>query len=162
MEQSLTDGVALFADPRMRTAGRRRIESLDEYRQNLDRIRKLHLSPELSAKFAPAFVFADQNPDSGSEVMEGIQKWLALSNQFDTHTPPAGLSSNQTHIIEAMQKQFATQRDGFLTDAAGLSNVSGPAGNGTFSVGPGDLVAHLPKMQDALNTIQLVERRTWR
>jgi hypothetical protein len=41
MEQQLTDGVALFADPRMRAAGRRRIESLDQYRRNLAHSRSL-------------------------------------------------------------------------------------------------------------------------
>ena len=154
MEQSLTDGVALFADPRTRAAGRRRIETLDQYRQNLDRIRNLHLSPDLSAKFAPAFVFADQNPDTGNEVMDAIQKWIALTDQFDNHAPPPGLTSNQTRIVEAMQKHFATERSGFLTDAGNLSQVTGA----TFAASPADLAAHLPKMQDAINTTQLVER----
>ncbi|HEX4125697.1 MAG TPA: hypothetical protein VHY37_13305, partial [Tepidisphaeraceae bacterium] len=154
MEQSLTDGVALFADPRMRSAGRRRIESLDQYRRNLDRIRNLHLSPEMSAKFSLAFVFADQNPDTGNEVMEDIQKWMSLTDEFDKHAPPPGLTSNQTRVIEAMQKQFATQREAFLADAGTLS----AAADGTFSASPADLTAHLPKMQDAINTIQLVER----
>jgi hypothetical protein len=154
MEQQLTDGVALFADPRMRAAGRRRIESLDHYRQNLDRIRKLQLTPDLSAKLGPAFVFADQNPDTGNDVLDAIQKWVSLTATFDNHAAAAGLTTNESRIVDAMRKQFTTQHDGFLTDAANLN--AGPSA--TFNTSPADLTAHLGKMQEAIDTTQLVER----
>ena len=113
IEQQLTDGLALFSDARTRTAGRRRIAALSQYRATLIRVQNLHLPAALQQKLAPAFVWINSNPETGGKVLESIEAYLQLCERYDTRKPPAALPLNLKKIDRCVSEAVRGAALGF-------------------------------------------------
>lgn len=124
LEQRLADALALYADPRTRAAGDRRIKALDEYRRLLSRLGSLNLPRELLNALAPAIVFARENPDRGNAVLEAIEAFARESARFDARRIAAPLPEKYRRGFEDLQRQFAQQRQSFPSVAAGIGGQS--------------------------------------
>ena len=69
IETQLAEGLALTTDPRMRTAGRERVQQLNEYRQVMNRIARSKLPPELRRALGPAFAYAQTHALRGTLLL---------------------------------------------------------------------------------------------
>ncbi|HET6251392.1 MAG TPA: hypothetical protein VFE47_27150 [Tepidisphaeraceae bacterium] len=152
MEQQLTEGLALFTDPRTRSAGLGRIGALRQYRDSVQRIGRLRIPPALQQKLGAAFVFANNNPDAGPGILAAIETYLQLCNRCDSRKE-AALVPNQKRIVDTLQKQFAAQRVGFLDDASALG-----AATQFLSSTPASLAAHIDTMTQLLDSIEAIEK----
>lgn len=124
LEQSLADALSLYADPRTRAAGDRRLKSLNEYRKLLSRVLSLSLPRDVMATLAPALVFARENPDRGGVILDAIETFARETARFDSRKASAPLPENYRRGFEDLQRQFAQQRQAFLAAAATVGDRS--------------------------------------
>jgi hypothetical protein len=164
IESQLCDGLALFSDPRMRSAGSARLAQLDEYRQLLGRVQKMRVPPELKDSLAPALAWAHENPDKGDEVLSSVEKFVALCNRQDARPPQPDEFASLRPIdplrraYEAVTKQFEKARADFLTDAASLSQTPAAAADDAppTATGPralSDRVTEMTRAADLLDVL---------
>ncbi|MDB5357043.1 MAG: hypothetical protein JWN24_3496 [Phycisphaerales bacterium] len=151
VEQQLVEGLALFTDVRTRPIGKGRLEALGNYRQTLARVQRLGMPASMREKLAPAFVWVQQNPDKGARVLEAIESYLRECARADARKETASLPANQKKTVDAMLKQLAVRRAGFLEDAADL-------GGAILSTGPSNLTTHVDAMRQLLDSIEGIER----
>lgn len=124
LEQQLADALALYADPRTRAAGERRLKALGEYRRLLSRLGSLNLPRELLTGMAPAINFARENPERGNAVLDAIEAFARESARFDARRVASPLPENYRRGFEDLQRQFAQQRQSFPSVAAGIGGRS--------------------------------------
>jgi hypothetical protein len=164
IESQLCEGLALFSDPRMRSAGQSRLAQLDEYRQLLERVQKMRVPPQLKDSLAPALAWAHENPDNGDEVLAAVEKFVALCNHRDAQPPePAEFAALRPfdplrRAYEGVGKQFDKARADFLTDAAALGQTPAAPIDGAppTVTGPASLrdrVAEMVRDDDMLNVL---------
>jgi hypothetical protein len=151
VEQQVIEGLALFTDVRTRSIGKGRLESLGRYRETLARVQRLGLPTPMREKLAPTFVWVQQNPDKGAQVLETVEAYVRQCARADARKEAAGLPASQKKTVDAMLKQLAARRSGFLDDAASL-------GGATLSAGPARLTAHVETMRQLLDSIEGIER----
>lgn len=128
IETQLAEGIVLFTDPRTRDAGKSRVESLSQYRQTLGRIGKLGLSREQTDQLAPAFTWAQANPDAGgARLLTTIEQYFDACAQWDAlPTNVVALPAPVRRAVEDIRGQFTRVRGAFLQEA---SRIGSPGGN---------------------------------
>jgi hypothetical protein len=150
IETQLTDGLALFLDPRMRTAGRAKIDELSQYRQMLEDARRMTLPAGTQEKLGPAFVYAQRHVEQGPKLLSTIRQFLEVVSRQEGIKPPA-LPPVQKKVFDSLRQNFIDARQAFLTDAAKLGDTSG-----FQAVTPEQLRNRLTGMQDAERSIELI------
>lgn len=151
VETQLAESLALFADVRTRGAGRSRLQTLGRYHQTLERIRRLKLNAELRDRLGPAFLWIQQNPDTGGKVFDVIERYLGECSRFDSRKPSSSLPPNQHKLIEDMSRQFSAHRSAFL-------DVTSQFGGLVVAAPFDSLSAHVSAMDEAIGAIDSVER----
>ena len=150
IESQLTDGLALFLDPRMRSAGTAKLDELTQYRQMLDDVRRLVLPQGVQEKLGPAFVYAQRHDDQSAKLLGTVRQFMAVVGRQETVRPPA-LPPVQKKVFDQLRQQFTDHRQAFITDAAKLGDTSG-----FQAVTPEQLRNRLAGMQDEERSIELV------
>lgn len=153
IESQLTNAVTLFVDVRTRDAGKARLESLDDYRRLLTRVRAMHLSQDVRERLVPAFTWARRHSETGSDVMGAIEEYSKLCASHDTHERPP-IAASEKKAIEALEKQFADQRRAFLADAAGLNDDAADPEQAVRQLQ--DRLAQLGRTSDSLDLIEQI------
>lgn len=128
IETQLAEGIVLFTDPRTRDAGKARIENLGQYRQTLSRIGKLNLSREQTDQLAPAFTWAQSNPDAGGRVLAAIEQYFDACAKWDAL--PANVVALPAPVRRAyddLRAQFTRLRGTFLQEASRIGTPLGSA-----------------------------------
>ncbi|HEY8667973.1 MAG TPA: hypothetical protein VIL86_15075, partial [Tepidisphaeraceae bacterium] len=148
IESQLARGLALYADSRTRSAGQARIDALSQYRQILTRVGRMQLTAEQRGAVGPAFQWAQENPEPGGKVMTAIERFVALTVQYDAMKLPAP-PENQRKTVDELKKQFEAARADFLTDAAQF-------GKSTVSPGPDDLQQHADDLARNLHVLEQI------
>jgi hypothetical protein len=150
LEQQLADGVALYSDPRMRAVGSQRISALNVYAQTLGRLRKLGLKPDIQQRLAPLFAFAADHSESGPKLLSAVENYLAVCGRMDSRAAAAGLGPRESKAVADVLKVCATEREGFLGAAGGISHNS--------TADPATFARHVDAMSKALDSADLYER----
>ena len=112
VETRLAEAVALFLDPRVRALGQERLAGMQDYRQAAARIYQLKLTPEQTARFAPLFAWAQQNPDQGGKSLGAVEKYSEVREKLATRSRKSntvsGLQRSQDELVKATnQAAFA-------------------------------------------------------
>jgi hypothetical protein len=135
IETQLAEGIVLFIDRRTRDAGKARVDGLSRYRQILTRIGKLALPREQMDQLAPAFTFAQSNPDVGPRLLATIEQFFDTCAEWDAlPTNFVALPAALRRPAEDLRSQFVRTRGAFLQDASRL---------GSFGTTPATLEQHL-------------------
>jgi hypothetical protein len=128
IETQLAEGIVLFTDQRTRDAGKARIENLGQYRQTLSRIGKHSLSREQAGQLAPAFAWAQANPDAGARALGAIEQYFDACAKWDAL--PANVVALPTPVRRAyddLRTQFTRLRGTFLQEASRIGTPLGSA-----------------------------------
>lgn len=152
IEQKLADGLALYTDPRTRSAGKSRIDSLDQYRQLLTRVGRLNLTREQATQFGPAFTWARQNPEDGGKVLAAIEQYSQISTAHAARALDASQPSTARKIQNDLEQQFAN------TQAQFVSAVGEIGQGGAISAGPAELELSIDAMKQADSACDLMTR----
>ncbi len=164
IEGQLSDSLALFADPRTRSAGQSRLDSLDAYRELVGRVGKMRIPPELVNSLSPAIAWARQNPDQGDKVLAAIERFIPIQVRHESRAKEnrelTGLKPTDPlrRAYEETNKEFLTARATFLGDlaelASGKSDMLMPTGATPESLSANvDELQHLEDLLDALSGI---------
>jgi hypothetical protein len=124
IEQQLAEGLALVSDPRTRLAGRERIHQLDEYRSVMDRLATSNLGPEVRTSLNPALTYAQTHADQGEVVLNLVQDYLQITQQFETDSHVDTPVPNLRNTLEQVSHQFSAARQTFLNTANQLGSGS--------------------------------------
>jgi len=125
LETQLAEGLALFADPRTRDAGRTRIDALGQYRQILTRVGKMGLSPDQMSQLAPALAWCQANPEAGAKLMGEIEQYLQTCAKWDALPKDFSIPNTLRRPLEDLRGQFAKVRASFMQGAAKLGTIAG-------------------------------------
>ncbi len=134
LESQLCNGLSLFADPRMRATGLKRLAALDEYRRLLDRVARMRIPAELKVPLAPAIAWAHQNPSQAERVLGPVERFIALYNRQgkDPREPATITNLKAVELLrrayEAIEKRSSDARSAFLWEAGNLGGAPPPAG----------------------------------
>jgi hypothetical protein len=123
IESQLAEGIALYSDPRTRGAGRARIEALGQYRQTLTRIGRLSLSREQTEQLAPAFAWAQANPEPGTKLLGMIEQYMDFCGRWDAMNRDVSVPTTLRRPMEDLRSQFAKARTGFMQSAAKMGGT---------------------------------------
>jgi hypothetical protein len=117
LETQLAEGLALFADTRTRSAGRERVEQLNQYRQVMNRIARDRLSPELRRALAPVLAYAQTHAEQGQKLLNAVEAYAAVCDRLDTmpkHDPGV---ANLRRPKDDIAKQIEQARQQFVQSA---------------------------------------------
>ncbi len=148
LEKTLAESIALYLDPRTRRSGQLRVESFQNYRMLIARIRKMNLSSNQTAMLAPLFAWAEQNPDGASRVLSATEKYLKCQARFDALPRPTATTGALRKSVEEVVKQYEPTAAGFASAVAELTKP-----NSTMAAGDLDKVA-----EELLRQIDLLEK----
>jgi hypothetical protein len=117
LETQLAEGLALSADTRTRSAGRERIEQLNQYRQVMHRIARGRLSPDLRRALAPVLAFAQTHAEQGQKVLNAIEAYAAVCDRLDTMPKHDTVVTNLRRPKDDVAKQIEQARQQFVQSA---------------------------------------------
>lgn len=123
IEGQLAEGIVLFSDPRTRDAGKSRIEALGQYRQTLTRIGKLGLSKEQMDQFAPAFAWAQANPEAGAKLLGTVEDYVNACSRWELMPKDATVPASLKRPFEDIRSQFGKDRTAFMQAAARVAST---------------------------------------
>ncbi len=123
IEGQLAEGIVLFSDPRTRDAGKSRIEALGQYRQTLTRIGKLGLSKEQMDQFAPAFAWAQANPEAGAKLLGTVEDYMNACSRWELMPKEATVPASLKRAFEDIRSQFGKDRTAFMQAAARVAST---------------------------------------
>jgi hypothetical protein len=126
IENQLAEGIVLFADPRTRDAGKSRIDALGQYRQTLTRIGNMGLSKDQMEQLAPAFTWAQANPQNGAKVLSAVEQYMTLCGKWDAAPKEAAVPASLRKSLEDARSQFSKDRLAFMQAASRISGAGGP------------------------------------
>jgi hypothetical protein len=119
IELQVTEGLAMFMDPRTKDAGRSRIDSLAQYRQLLTRLTKLSLSREQMAQLSPALTWAQTAGEPGQKFMASLERYFEICGDWDAL--PAGQNAAVPPLLrrahEEMVSHFTRERQAVWSEA---------------------------------------------
>lgn len=157
LERQLTESLALFGDRRLRDLAKQRIAEMSRYRMVLGSITRLRLSEANYKTLAPAFEYAQKNPDVSKEVLTSLERFVGYCTTFDkspatlTYAANPALAKSIQRPYDDSRKAFDTGRSGFLTDVEGLGS------DAITGSDPDDLVQRLDEMRLALDLIDALQ-----
>jgi hypothetical protein len=119
LETQLAEGLALFADPRTRSAGRDRVEQLNQYRLVMNRIAHSRLSPDLRRALAPALVCAQTHAagEQGQKLLRAIEGYAAVCERLDTAPKHEAGVANLRRPKDDLFRQIEQARQQFVQSA---------------------------------------------
>lgn len=120
LEAQLTEALILYADPRTRSAGQTRLSTMTEYRQLVDRVAQMELSPEMNRQLGPAFVYARENPRSSAQVLGAIERFSQEMRRLETAPRRPLPTPAYQQVARDLDNLIATARDEFLDAASHL------------------------------------------
>ena len=127
LEQQLTEALALYVDPRTRSIARSRIDGLSQYRHLVRLLGELKLSPQNYQLLAPAFNYAQKNPDKAAPVLTSVRAFVDMAGRYET-MPRDIIATAQLTRLPAMyqeaRKTFEQHRNLYLGAVAGLDGTS--------------------------------------
>lgn len=123
IETQLAEGIVLFSDPRTRDAGRARIDALGQYRQTLTRIGKLGLSREQMEQFAPAFAWAQANPEAGAKLLGTVEDYMTTCGKWDAMPKDAAVPAPLRRALDDIRAQFVKDRAAFIQAAGRIASM---------------------------------------
>ena len=123
IESQLAEGIALYSDPRTRSAGRARIEALGQYRQTLARIGRMSLSREQMEQLAPAFAWAQSNPEPGAKLLGMIEQYMDFCGRWDAMNRDVSVTTALRRPLEDLRSQFTKARTGFIQSAGKMGGT---------------------------------------
>jgi hypothetical protein len=144
IEMQVTEGLAMFMDPRTRDAGKARIDSLAQYRQLLNRVGKLSLSREQMAQLSPALTWAQTAGEAGQKFMSALERYFDLCAKWDAL--PAGPNAGVPPMLKRAHEELVSH---FAKERLALWNEATKVGTGTTTgsqIVAGDLEPHLNEM----------------
>jgi hypothetical protein len=144
IETQLAEGLALFADPRTRAAGRDRIQQLSEYRAVMNRIARSRLSGDVRKALAPAFAYAQTHAEQGQKLLNAIDNYVGVCDRFDSYGHRENPVVQLRRVTEDVAKQFDQARQAFITSANEIGGTTGlPPTVGALELQVSDLSALL-------------------
>src|SRR5260370_20205607 len=159
IETQLSEGLALYADPRTRSAGQVRIDQLSQYRNVMNRISRSSLSAEQRAALGPAFAFAQTHPEAAAKVLDVVDEYAAACAEYDALPKRGNPVANLRKATEEAARLVEGARQGFIASTRDL-------GSGGLAVTPEglaeqeaelhsliDLYTALDGMQKTLETL---------
>lgn len=150
VETQLAEGLALFVDTRTRDIGRRRLKTLQPYRQTLVRVGKIKENPDAN-RLGKLFVWAQENADEGSKALVAVEAYNRVVAEYESRPAATSLPPNVKRSADAMRKHFAQARATFMDDARALGE------GGIMAPQPKQLEDDVAEMAKALDMIGLVE-----
>lgn len=142
IETQLAEGLALYSDPRMRDAGKARVEALGQYRAILGRIGKMGLSAAQMDQLSPALAWAQANPESGGKLLATLEQYIDLCGRWDALPTTGVMPPPLKKPLDDLVAQFAKQRSEFMQDASRIG--------GRGSANLGELESHIDEMKRLL------------
>lgn len=115
IETQLAEGLALFSDPRTRSAGKQRVAQLNEYRIVMNRLARVRFSAELRKLLAPAFGYAQSHPEQGQKFLNAIDAFVGVCQRFDAIPRRDNPVVNLRRPTEDAARQFEAARLAFIT-----------------------------------------------
>ena len=154
IESSLADALALYADPRTRSAGKRRMGDLRQYGRVVGRVSAMALSADDAARLAPVFARAREVPDESQPLLEAVEAYRrqvgrqaareAPGDLTGSAVPPGSpLAATLARATPEMSGRAAAARASFLDDAGDVG------GGGAFAVSPADLARSAERYREA-------------
>ncbi len=157
LEQQLTEALALYVDPRTRSIARSRIDGLSQYRSLVRLLGELRLSPQNYQALAPAFNYAQQNPDKAAPVIAAVRAFVDMAGKYEA-MPRDITASGQLTRLPAMyqeaRKTFEQHR------SMVLGAVSGLDGAGLLDATPETLTAAVDDMRLSFELVGMMGRLT--
>lgn len=151
VESQLTEGLALWQDPRTRNIGQSRIDSLQSYRSTLSRISHLNLPEATRTQLAPVFTWSTQNGEAGGKAMAAIDKFAQLRARYDARDKKTAPPVNLRKPVADVEKLFDTAAAAFPAAAVDLANSTG-------TPNPADLTSKLDEMQRCLDLLEKLDQ----
>jgi hypothetical protein len=162
LEQQLASGLALYEDPRLRSAGSARLAALDDYRELLGRVQRMRVPAELQQALAPALAWAHENPGQGDDVLSAIEKFVALHMRFEARPSPptefAGLrpADPVRRAYEAVSQRFVKARGDFLGLAGALGAPAKDDGMINTSASPEALRERVGDLEQTAHLLEVL------
>ena len=157
LERQLTEALALYIDPRTRSIARSRIDGLSQYRGLMQLIGELKLSPQNYQLLAPAFNYAQKNPDKAAPVLASVRAFVQMAGSYET-MPSELAATGQLSRLPAMyqeaRKTFEQHRNLYLGAVAGLD------GTGLMDSTPDMLNTALDEMRLSFDLVGMMGRLT--
>ncbi len=151
IQDQLAEGIALFADPRTRSAGQARLNGLKQYASLVGRYGKLDLRADVKTRLGPAYTYAQAHPDQAGKVLGAVDRFAALSTRYDGRKPANG-SDPGRRFVEDLRRQFEDHRVQFLDSCAQLS------GGGMLAATPDDLTKAVAEMKYELDLLDVLDQ----
>ena len=149
-ERRLSDAIVLFADPRTRSAGGKRLTGLRKYGELVSKIAAMDLPQSEADRLAPLFVYAKSHPEASAAVLGAAELYQkAAARAAGRGALPTGgeygsVAAAAGPAARAVADEFDAARRAFLTDAASLG---GGGGGDVFATRPEDVVASADKLR---------------
>lgn len=157
LEQQLTEALALYVDPRTRSIARSRIDGLSQYRSLVRLLGELKLSPQNYQALAPAFNYAQQNPDKAAPVIAALRAFVDMAGKYDA-MPREITATGQLTRLPAMyqeaRKTFEQHR------SMVLGAVSGLDGTGLLDSTPETLTSAIDDMRLSFDLVGMMGKLT--
>jgi hypothetical protein len=117
IETQLAEGLALFTDPRTRSAGKERVAQLNEYRAVMNRLARNKLSSELRKTLAPAFIYVQTHAAQGQKMLNAIEAYASICEGFDAIPRRDNPVINLRHVTDDAARQFEAGKAAFIAMA---------------------------------------------
>jgi hypothetical protein len=150
IESQVTEGLALFMDPRTRDAGKARVEALAQYRQLVGRLAKLSLSREQMEQLSPAITWAQAAGEPGLKFMAALEKYFDICGKWDALMTQVPSSTAVPPLLrrayDDLAAHFARERIAVWNEAVRIGTANG----GDLDVRLGELARTFGVMDDVL------------
>ena len=154
IETQVTEGLALFMDPRTRDAGMARVESLAQYRQLVGRLAKLSLSREQMEQLSPAIAWAQAAGEPGMKFMAALEKYFDVCGKWDALVKhganAAAIPPLLRRAYDDLAAQFAKERVAVWNDAVKVGSPTAQGNGGELDGRLGELTRLHGVMDDVL------------
>lgn len=125
LEESLAEGLALFADVRTRSAGEARLAPLEKKAGALARIARLPITTEMFQELESVLTLAIEDDKEGAAILATIERFLELSQQFRATTSDFKSTGAYQQALERLAEAFAKSEGDFMSDAASMGGLGG-------------------------------------
>ncbi len=148
IQDHLLEGLALYMDPRTRSAGQSRIEALGAYQRLLDRVDGLGLTPEQRVAVGPVLTAAQRDPKSAGRLLGALRIYADVVRRLSVMDKQPNRLQNLRNADDALRQRFQTKSEAFL-DLAGRRG-------GRFDATPEALETSANALRDIMDTLDAI------
>lgn len=152
IEQRLAEGIALFCDIRTRSAGQKRFDAINPYRQLLSRAGRLKLPAEMTAQLGPAFAWARVNLQSADKILASMEQFATALSRFSQIGRNPDLAPGLQKSADVVEQKFASHQSQFLADAQNLGS------GGIMGADPATLQNDVDSLRRTADVLELINR----